>query len=77
MKKNFKKFLKFFFIINIIGISFNGILFYFNIPNGIYFFIKSNYYIQGISIIMYITFSFWLYKIIVLKQMISEQEKIS
>ncbi len=77
MKKNFKKFLKFFFIINIIGISFNGVLFYFNIPNGITFFIKSNYYIQGISIIIYIAFSFWLYKIIVLNQMISEQEKIS
>ncbi|EAI8568546.1 hypothetical protein H2P43_001662 [Campylobacter jejuni] len=77
MKKNTKNFLKIFLIINLIGTSFNGFLFYFNLPNGLTFFIKSNYYIQGISIILYVVFSILLYKIIITKQAISEQEKIS
>ncbi|QWU80883.1 hypothetical protein CNZW441b_b0038 (plasmid) [Campylobacter novaezeelandiae] len=77
MKKIQKDFLKIFLIINLIGTSFNGFLFYFDLPNGLTFFIKSNYYIQGISIILYIIFSILLYKIITTKQIISEQEKIS
>ncbi len=50
--------------------------FYFNIPNGISFYKIQLLYTGYLNNYVYNIF-FWLYKIIVLKQMISEQEKIS
>ncbi|MCV3481675.1 hypothetical protein L8X32_06965, partial [Campylobacter lari] len=65
MKSSSKlKFIKIFALINFIGFFINGILYIFNIANGINFFFKSSYYIQGFSVILYIVFAIFLYKII-------------